>query len=294
MEEKPESIKFDRKKRPTLDFDVVPLESIFQRSDLNHNPSKLHKVQFYVLILVTDGKGKHTIDFKEYEYSQGSVLTIRKDQVHNFHKSQAKGYIFLFTEEYVLSYLEHQSAEKIVGLFNELLYNQHSQLSVKDFQSILMLVQQILEELNLPADNYTSGIIRNFLQIFINKIHRTRNLTSQIKINHKYTSQFMQFQSFVEKECHEHRAVQYYADKLHITTRTLNNITHDVINKSAKKFIDDIAVLQIKRLLINTRITIKEIAYRSGFEEPTNLFKYFKRFTGQTPESFRATYAKRS
>lgn len=292
MQERFTNISFDRKKRPELDFDIVPLESLLHRSDLDHDPTLLHRVQFYILLLVTSGTGKHTIDFEEYEYTRGSVLTIRKNQIHHFQNGDAKGFLLLFTEEYVLSYLEQTSAKKIPELFNELLFDQHTRLNDPEFTAILTLVDQIRQEFNQDADDHTSGIIRNFLQVLVGKIHRTRSLSSSQSSDHKYTSSFMKFQQLVELYCQKERTVQYYADQLNVTTRTLNNITHRVINTSAKSCIDNITILQIKRLLINTTLSIKEIAYRSGFEETTNFFKYFKRYTHQTPESFRASHTK--
>lgn len=294
MQDRFTRIDFDRNKGPAIDFDILTLDNIQKRRDLDHNPLDPHKVSFYVLLVITSGKGKHTIDFKEYNYSEGSVLTIRKDQVHNFHYTKAGGYVLLFTEEYVLSYLERPSAEKIRELFNELFYNQHTRLSASELQALLVIINQMQEEFSQHLDQHTSGIIRNLLQILVSKIHRTRSKSLDSKFDHKYTSQFMELQQLVEKNCHQFRSVQYYADQLNVTTRTLNNITQKMVNKSCKTFIDETLVLQIKRLLINTRWSIKEIAYKSGFEEPTNLFKYFRRFTAQTPESFRAHFSKRN
>ena len=75
-----------------------------------------------------------------------------------------------------------------------------------------------------------------------------------------------------------------------ISTKTLNNITQSVVNNSAKAYIDERTIMQIKRLLISTDLSIKEIAYDSGFSDPTNFFKYFKKFTGNSPEVFRQAH----
>jgi AraC family transcriptional activator of pobA len=75
-----------------------------------------------------------------------------------------------------------------------------------------------------------------------------------------------------------------------LSTKTLNTITKNIVNKSAKEFIDEIYTKQIKRLLIHSDGAIKEIAYASGFEETTNFYKYFKRQTQLTPEQFRNSF----
>jgi len=72
-----------------------------------------------------------------------------------------------------------------------------------------------------------------------------------------------------------------------ISAKTANNITRSILNKSAKAFIDEECITQIKRMLLNTPLSVKEIAYEVGFEEPTHLYKFFKRQVGETPEQFR-------
>lgn len=284
------NISFDRKKVPDIDFEILPLESILQRTGLAHDPKRPHKVNFYLLILITAGTGKHTIDFKEYALAPGSVLTIRKDQVQCFHEGDQKGHLLLFTEEYLLSYLDTNSIGKTAELFNELLFSQHTRLNEIQFEEALTIVQQIEQEFDQPLDEHTPGITRNFLQVLVSKIHRIRSSTLGLVPDHKYTHQLLALQRLVETDSGKSRSVQYYAELMSVTTKTLNNITQRMIDKSAKQFIDDIFALKIKRLLINTNDSIKEIAYQSGFEEPSNLFKFFKRQTLQTPEAFRQSH----
>lgn len=292
MKDNYSNIRFDRSKRPTIDFDIVSLEEILKRDDLDHDPKSLHRVHFYLLILITSGSGKHTIDFKEYEYAEGSVLTIRKNQLHNFHDGTADGFMLLFTEEFVLSYLEKTGANIISELFNELLFAQHTRLAKHEQEEVLTLVMQIQNEFKNSIDDHTSGILRNLLQVLIRKVYRIRRTSPQLTLTHKYTPKLLEFQKLVELHCHEFRSVKYYAGRLNITTKTLNTITRQVANKTGKKFIDDISLLNIKRLLINTDLSIKEIAYSSGFNETTNFFKFFKRKTYLTPDSFRNSYKK--
>ena len=49
-------------------------------------------------------------------------------------------------------------------------------------------------------------------------------------------------------------------------------------------------MLEAKRLLCHTNISIKEIGYAIGFDEPTNFIKYFRKHTGKTPIDFRGSY----
>jgi len=46
-------------------------------------------------------------------------------------------------------------------------------------------------------------------------------------------------------------------------------------------------MLEIKRAIMSTNNSLKEIAYEMGFEEVTNFTKFFKKHTGLTPKVFK-------
>jgi AraC family transcriptional regulator, transcriptional activator of pobA len=81
--------------------------------------------------------------------------------------------------------------------------------------------------------------------------------------------------------------VNFYTDSLNLTYNSLARYTSNYCKKTPKEIISERLVLEIKRLLSSTSKPIKEIAYQLGFDEPTNLVKYFKKYTGVTPSEFR-------
>lgn len=288
MKEKPIQINFNNQQNPKAEFDIIKLEELFLRMHLKHSPFDSHLVKFYILIIIEAGKNIHTIDFTQYECQEGTLLTIRKDQIHKFHKnSSVKGTALLFTDEFLVSYLEKLEALKSLQLFNELLCEPVLQLQESKFQEILDIVKQLEIEYFNINDSYSSGIIRSELHILITKLFRIKSQNNPTAYNRKYLNEFIKLQKLAEDKVTKTNKVADYAEMMNVSSKTLNNITKDIINKTAKEFIDDICIKQIKRLLINTKLSIKEIAYTSGFDEITNFFKYFKRQTKLTPEQFR-------
>lgn len=146
------------------------------------------------------------------------------------------------------------------------------------------MIERIKTEYFLTQGDYTFNIIRSELQILIAKLARNKNKQNPIKTTSKYLNEFIQFQTLVEKNVTQNAKVSYYAKEMGFSTKTLNTITQHTLSKSAKSFIDEIYIKQIKRLLLNTQHPIKEIAYQTGFEETTNLYKYFKKHIQLTPE----------
>ena len=287
----PVHIKFRNRQNPNAEFDFIRLEDLYVRKNLGHSPFELHLVEFYIILLIEDGEGIHTVDFSEYVINKGSLVTIRKDQIHKFSNNpDLKGSILLFTDEFLISYLEKLEALKSLQLFNEFLGIQKIQLEEVEMAEISKLTSRIRTEYFEVNDTYSQEIIRSELHILLTRLYRIKSRNKQIIEHRKYLEPFIGFQNLVESNASNYLHVKEYAALMGVSTKTLNTICRNIVNKSAKEFIDDIYTKQIKRLLINTELSIKEIAYASGFEETTNFYKYFRRKTELTPEQFRNNF----
>ena len=241
-----------------------------------------------MIIVIQESEGVHSIDFKKHSYQPGTILTIRKNQIHKFHLNKAvKGDLLLFTDNFLVSYLEKLESLKTLQLFNEMLGNPKIQLTLKELLELNSIIQRINNEYFGIKDNYSQSIIRSELHILITKLFRLKYKNDNTLFDKKYLNDFILFQSLVESNVTNLSKVSDYANLMNVSTKTLNNISRNIINLSAKAFIDDIYITHIKRLLLNSNESIKEIAYLSGFEETPNFYKYFKRHTNITPELFR-------
>jgi len=284
----PIHIKFQNRINPKSGFDLIRLEDLLNRTDLDHDPFDHHLVEFFILLIIKKGKGKHAIDFVDYEYSDGTLFTIRKDQIQKFYpNTKVEGSLLLFTNDFLVSFLEKQESDKTLQLFNELLGSPKLQLPSKRFQKTLEQLNRIQEEYFEEGDEHSLSIIRNELQILIARLFRIKSKHEALLYSHQHLSEFIRFQNMVESNITKHNKVSYYAAQMGLSTKSLNKITQNTIHKSAKDFLNEIHLKQIKRLLINSTNSIKEIAYYSGFEEPSNFYKFFKKHTQLTPEQFR-------
>ncbi len=288
MKKKVKEISFQNNKIHNDYFDLVDLEDILIRKPKDHNQYEHHKISFYVIILITDEKGKHSINYKDYKYKKGSVFTIRKNNIHKFYKSNAKGKLLVFTEDFVVHYSDKMGNLKLFQLFNEMLVSPKLELKNSNFIEIESLFHQINKEHSEVKDSHSVEIIRTLIQVLIHQLFRIKSKAKNNDFgNQKYHLKFLSLQELIEKDCFESKRVVYYANKMGVTSRTLNNITQSIIGKPTKAFIDEIVILQIKRLLINSQFSVTEIAYQAGFDDPTNFFKYFRKRTGLSPKQFR-------
>jgi AraC-like DNA-binding protein len=271
-------------------FNILRIEDLFRQENIT-NIINNHKVDFYTLLFFSDGKGKHSIDFTDYTYSKGTILSIRKDQIHKFYlNDKTKGYLLCFKEEFLNRYLNEVEVSKSIQMFNELLTSPKTQLNDKEFRSVIRLGFGIEQEYLSLNDKYSLQIIRSLVHILITLIYRIKSKGhNKVRLS-KYLNEFIRFQNLLEQEFSNTKKVCDYASMLGFSTKKLNTVVNFVVNKPAKEFINDTVIIKIKRQLLHSNLSIKEIAFRVGFNDPTNFYKYFKKNTSYTPESYRKIY----
>ncbi len=289
MEKLIKQIKFKNKNIKESYFDLVRYEDILLKNPTDHSQFEDHKIPFYVLLLITEGSGKYSLNFNDYDISKGSIFTLRKDNVHKFYKNEAKGWLFVFTESFISYHLSKAESAKIFLLFNELVSSEKLQLNEPIFNDILSVAGLIEEEYFNIRDTHSSIIIRNLLVAMFAKLLRIKHEKGMFSENIRHLARFLEFQKLVEDNCFKNRKVHFYADQMNVTTKTLNAVSQSIIHKSAKSFITQTLILNTKRVIVNSDKTLSEISYQVGFDEPTNFFKYFNKYSGMSPKQFRDT-----
>lgn len=100
--------------------------------------------------------------------------------------------------------------------------------------------------------------------------------------------QFNRFCRLLVEYCYSQHDVKFYANKLCITPYYLSKITFRILGMSPKEIIDRQIVMEMKRMLISTDLSAKEIADCFHFDGTSYMGRYFRRHTGMTPTEFRA------
>lgn len=98
------------------------------------------------------------------------------------------------------------------------------------------------------------------------------------------------FQKLISENFKVRLSVAGYADKLNITPTHLSRICRDILSTPASKLIDERSLLEAKRLLTYTSLTIAEISYELGYCDPAHFSKFFQGKTGQKPSDFRKNF----
>jgi AraC-like DNA-binding protein len=98
---------------------------------------------------------------------------------------------------------------------------------------------------------------------------------------------FVNFQKILEENFRRPLGVEFYAEKLFMSSRNLNQICQKIMNQSVSEIIETRKLTEAKNLLSSTRKSISEIGFELGYNEKSYFSNVFKKKSGQTPSEFR-------
>ena len=285
-------VKFENLHNKDFEFQIISNREILaDKIPLGHDPFRPHRIHFFAILFILEGEGQHFVDFKNHDYRKGSIIFIAKEQVQAFRlNDNREAYFLLFTENFIERGNLSANLMQELSLYNYHLYPPVLHLPEEEMPVFEKLVLRIKDEYDAPDDVLTEEIIKSSLKIFLCLAERIRKRNpSSLRLS-TYQSEFLQFQKLLNQHLFTSRQVQFYAQQMGMSAKKLNRITQELTNRPVKTYLNDTLVLEAKRLLMNTSLSIKEISYKIGFDDPTNFVKYFKKHTQLTPLDFRKTY----
>ena len=124
----------------------------------------------------------------------------------------------------------------------------------------------------------------------------TRKYTSDVDLTNyshpSYLKILEKLENSIDKYFYKQKLPKYYAYRLNITTRHLNRVAKNTVNKTTNELISERVILEAKRLIVHSDSSLFTIAETLGFTDYAYFSRYFKIKTGVTPMDFRKRYIK--
>lgn len=284
-------IVFNSQKPNNSGIEILTIESLsLRKEEVAHSPEKAHQLTFNMIVFYREGKSKQLVDFVWHEVKKNTIIHLSKGQINAFQfTDDLKGFIILFTDEYLKKQINYLPKNELIRLFNAHLFSPIIQ--VPEDSNVVQYMRLFYDEYSNIKEDYNQENTYNSLHsIIFSKLERLKQYqTFHLKRSEKLTI-FLNFKILLENNFKNSRNAEFYAQELNITYKHLNTICKDIVVLTVKQFIDEFVILEAKRLLINSEIKSTELAYSLGFEEPTNFVKYFKKHTRLTPNTFKKEY----
>ncbi len=249
----------------------------------DHDTTVPHRDNHYLLAIATGGKATFNLDFEDLSLHAPLLLCVFPGQVHSIRESEAiQGWAVSFDPSLVDAEMQ-QLMEK--GLQIPFFLNPHTL-----FFHQLTATLQLLEQLQTQATNtYTTRAMHALLMALLHLIAaEIMAVSATQKTKETRGAQIEQaFRHLLKKHYKAWKQPSQYADQLAISVSHLNDTVKAITGTTVSAHIQNQAILEAKRLLGFTQLSIKEIGYEVGYDEPVYFGKLFKKATGLTPLQFR-------
>lgn len=238
------------------------------------------------MVLFTKGAGYHTIDFQQFPVNGGQVYFMKPGQVHSWSfEGETDGYVINFSEQLFEHFLLNSHYTDAFPFFQGVADDCVITPDADTFAEAKAIVKKIVTEVHgekQPADLVRVYLIELFILV-------GRSVSKDEQNAGKPQNQLLlhNFRKLVDLHYAEKRLPKDYAALLYITPNHLNALSKDLLGRSAGEVIRDRILLEAKRLLINADISIADIAAKLSFTDSSHFTKFFKKYTGTTPEGFR-------
>ncbi|MGR5091805.1 helix-turn-helix domain-containing protein [Vibrio maritimus] len=284
------TIGFDHKKTNQAELEIFDLESLYQREYKDHSPQRPHRITFFMMVYIERGSGTHMVDFKSYPFESGSIVFVRREQVHCFDfASQPVGKVVIFTQEF----LDQVHANMRLPNYTPTHLNQsRSPVLALDSETCLSakrIIDEVLKEIS--HDKTDPLVVMYLFSAFALMLHRLRPEERHDKLSLEQSVKLARFFELLQSHYERTRDANWYASQIGTTYKTLNQICKLATDLTAKQMIDAFVTIEMKRRLVVSNVTTQQLAYDFGFEDASNFVKYFKNQTDMTPTQFQKQYA---
>lgn len=254
-----------------------------QAAKISAMPNDPHVHDFEELLIGMEGELEHLIDFESKTYKAPYVSFVAKGKVHRLRPAPVEGKCSIWVIKFQTDFIPDTS----FGLYS--LYHGNSNVELQNddyFKRIVILCDMMQSE--AAMDEPSVNVIRDLLKATFTMIEAERQKYSGTQKLNTQNTTFKNFLAILEENFRRTEAgVEFYAEKLFMSSRNLNLITQNVMKMSVSELIETRRMTEGKNLLTSTDKSISEIGFELGYSEKSCFTTVFRKKNGMTPSMFR-------
>lgn len=260
----------------------------FSKSSVQNDT--LNKINEHIKVLFIPQKAIIQVDFQEIEMKTDTLLFINPHVIVKPCETIGGQLMHFNRDFYCVEIHDHEVACDGI-LYNNVFEIPFINLNEEQSADIQKIISDIQSELK-NEDSGTEEMLRTLLKLIILKSTRIWKQQHQLADNIQQADvQFLRkFSKLVEQHFKTLHTVADYADLLCITPKNLSKKISLVSKDTPNEIIKNRIILESKRLLVHTAMSVKEIAYTLNYEDDAYFVRFFTKHTGISPTSFRKQF----
>lgn len=257
----------------------------YQRGIHEHAVSAPHRDNHYLLMVATHGRFVLNLDFNEVSFTAPALLVVVPQQVHYvIETTEPAGWGISFDP----SLLDNEFGLVLERRFNAPLLLERQTAFYQQTVALLELIEKIQSG---AADTYTGRATHALLNALLSLIagqFAVAPVTTTMEGRGTIIEQA--FNQLLKQHYKSWKHPAQYAAEMAISVSHLNDTVKRITGIPISTHIQQRSILEAKRLLYFTDLSVKEISYGVGYDEPVHFGKLFKKATGFTPLHFRQQF----
>ncbi len=247
-----------------------------------------HRHDFFEMLYINKGSGIHVIDSSEYKVKPPCVFFMSPGQAHKLEfSSDIEGYLYIFTAEFYL--FDKNNRNRLLEFpFFFTIKQDNPPLQLTETSNCKVIEQLFSVAIDeITKEHYSLNLLRSILDTLLNftsGLYKGSETDMKTGKGHLLVKRFYQL---VEDNFQNNLSVNEYARELAVTPNHLTQTLKQLTGRTSNEILKSKLILEIKRLLVHTNLTITQIADELNFSDQSYFTKFFKKATGLTPNEFR-------
>ncbi len=249
---------------------------------------------FSELVIVLDGSAVHVVGEERFNISKGDVFVVGKDVAHGYVcANNFKICNVMFDMDMILS--DSYDIKKYQGFHSLFViephfirtegFNNRLKLSIKDFEEIQSLIDETVTEYNSVEPGKNTMVLSIFLRLVV-RLSRLYASTERVGDNKKIDG-IAAAAAYMENNYTEDIEMDRLLELSHYSRRHFIRLFSDTYGVSPHKYLLRLRIRHATQLLMETNLTMSEIALRCGFNDSNYFGRVFKKYKSVSPNSYR-------
>ncbi|TSB47271.1 helix-turn-helix domain-containing protein [Alkalicoccobacillus porphyridii] len=260
--------------------EVILYESKHQEKDF----VQPHSHHTHQILYVLNGQGRCRLNHEEFTLKPDSMMVIPPGTEHSILAASTMTVLILEFSQVLLDTDSQKSLIKPV-------FSEAKVWSLTLFSSseIRQLLRKMLYEQSQKNAEYQLGI-KLLLSQLLFILMRTNQSAVQPDSN---TLRSGWLKEYIDSNFYQITSIEEMAGKMGISSRYMNQMFTEVFDQTPMRYLTEVRLTRVKKMLVETDLDIVTICFEVGFESLSTFYRVFKKQVGVPPNRYRTAYVEK-
>ncbi len=275
-------------------------ENLYQPVEIlirNHEifPIAEHQHSFFEMAYVREGTGRFYVgepgcEVRETAYHAHSLFLIPPETTHCFKIDTHSEYVFI---RFMIHYVEDYVGKHVAEVFRSPGSQEEIRLSGQDGDLVFRLFEFMKREDEHSRES-TAYLLQQWANSILVLVARNIAQRSSFKNSgHGETAASMYMQQYIQQHINQPNllSAENLGKTFNLSPRYIGGYFKRNFQEPLRQYIARNRIKMVEHLLLNSQMTVKEIAYRMGFSDSCHMVKSFKKSHGVSPLKYRREHS---